>query len=168
MKTEKIIEGFRAWLETQEIEGVEISEGMGRDGDVTTVTFPIAEEEGYVSYDIIASLMDSGSVYFYIEYCDLPDADELELLRFINDLNKLSTLTVTAEEGRLCFSYTLSLDFITDPLLLSRAFFDIWDAVDELRDDITSAFGLSDSLAETDDTDDEDGDVTEDIAEEEE
>lgn len=143
MEINKIIEGFRVWLETQEINGVEINEGIGQGGDVTTVTFPIAEEDGYVSYDIIASLMEGGSLYFYIEYCDIPDVDELELLRFINDLNKLSALTVTAEDGRLCFGYTLPLDYITDPLLFSRAFFDIWDWVDELRDDIHEAFGLS-------------------------
>ncbi|MBO7292978.1 MAG: hypothetical protein J6V07_03485 [Clostridia bacterium] len=163
MKTKKIIEGFRAWLETREIDGVEINEGIGRDADVTTVTFPVAEEDGYISYDIIASLMDDGALYFYIEYCDLPDADELELLRFINDLNKLSSLTVTAEDGRLCFGYTLSLDYITDPLLFSRAFFDIWDAVDELRDDIHEAFGLSHC-----DTEDDAEDETEDDAEEDE
>ena len=161
MEISKIIEGFRAWLETQEIEGVEINEGVGRDGDVTTVTFPITEEDGYVSYDIIASLMEGGSLYFYIEYCDIPDVDELELLRFINDLNKLSALTVTAEDGRLCFGYTLPLDYITDPLLFSRAFFDIWDSVDEIRDDIHEALGLSEEAAEDDDTDDSDGCVEE-------
>lgn len=159
MDVNKIIEGFRDWLETQEIDGVEISEGLGRDGDVTTVTFPVFEGEEYISYDIIASLMDGGSLYFYIEYCDLPDADELELLRFINDLNKLSGLTVTAEEGRLCFGYTLPLDYIDDPALFSRAFFDIWDWVDELRDDVHEAFGLWEDTAEDDDTDDSDGDT---------
>lgn len=159
MDVKKIIEGFRDWLETQEIDGVEISEGLGRDGDVTTVTFPVSEGEEYISYDIIASLMDGGSLYFYIEYCDLPDADELELLRFINDLNKLSGLTVTAEEGRLCFGYTLPLDYIDDPALFSRAFFDIWDWVDELRDDVHEAFGLWEDAAEDDDTDDSDGDT---------
>ncbi|MBO7292307.1 MAG: hypothetical protein J6V07_00045 [Clostridia bacterium] len=167
METKKIIEGFRNWLKTQEIEGVEINEDVGRDGDVTTITFPVAEEEGYISYDIIASMIDGGALYFYIEYCDLPEADELELYRFINDLNKLSALTVTAEEGRLCFGYTIPLDYIDDPLLFSRAFFDIWDWVDELRDDIHEAFGLWEYATQSDDVEDLDDTDTEEYDEEE-
>lgn len=142
MELKELVADFRAWLDANEITDTEIEEGVGPDSDITTVTFPVIEEEGYLSYDIIASMMEGGSLYLYVEYCDIPDVDELELLRFVNDLNKASALSVTVEEGHLCFGYTLPLSLIADGEGLSQIFFLVWDLIDELRDEIRDAFGL--------------------------
>ena len=115
---------------------------MGDSGAMTAITFPINEDEGYLSYDIVATMSADEPIFFFIEYCDIPDVDELELYRYINDLNKISPLTVTAEEGSLCFSYSVLSDIICDAEALSRVFFYIWDAVDAIRDDINDAFGI--------------------------
>ena len=139
---ETLINEFRDWLQNAEITAVEIEENVGPDKDITTITFPVDEGEDYISYDIIASLMEDGPFYFYVEYCDVPDVDELELLRFVNDLNTASPLTFTVEDGALCFGYTIASDYVTDAALLARVFFDVWEAVDAVRDDIHEAFGL--------------------------
>lgn len=150
MELANLIEEFRGWLDEKEIDDVEIEENVGPDENITTITFPVDEGEEYVSYDIIASLTDESPVFFCGEYCDIPDVDELELLRFVNDLNRVSPLTLTVEDGSLCFSYSILPEFLADAELLAQAFFYIWDAIDEIRDDIRDAFGLSAAVEEED------------------
>ena len=77
-----------------------------------------------------------------MDYCDIPDVDELELYRYVNELNTVSPLTVTVEEGSLSFSYSIPLEVLPDAEALSRVFFYIWDAIDALREDIGDAFGI--------------------------
>ena len=153
MEIAGLIEEFRDWLAGQEIDDVEIEENVGPDKNITTITFPIDEGEEYVSYDIIASLAEESPMFFCGEYCDIPEVDELELLRFVNDLNRVSPLTLTVEDGCLCFSYSILPAYVTDAELLANVFFYIWDAIDDIRDDIRDAFGLVPSL------EDEDADV---------
>ena len=153
MELENIIAEFRAWLEEREILDVEINENVGPNENITAITFPIAEDEGYISYDIIATVEDGGILYLYVDYCDIPDVDELELYRFLNDINSASLLSATVDEGRLCFSYCIPTSYIDDVDRFAGAFFTVWDAMDELRDDIRDAFGL-DELLEEDDVED--------------
>lgn len=151
MELENIIAGFRAWLEEREILDVEISENVGPNENITAITFPIVEDEGYLSYDIIATVEDGGILYLYVDYCDIPDVDELELYRFLNDINTASLLSATVDEGRLCFSYCIPTSYIDDSDRFAGAFFTVWDAMDELRDDIRDAFGLDEILDEDED-----------------
>ena len=151
MEIANLMEEFRNWLESREIADVEIEENVGPDENITTITFPIDEGDEYVSYDIIASLGDEAPIFFCGDYCDVPDVDELELLRFVNDLNRISPLTLTVEDGSLCFSYSILPEFVTDAELLAQAFFYIWDAIDEIRDEIRDAFGLSPVIEDEDD-----------------
>lgn len=143
MEIKNLIEEFREWLAGQEIDDVEIEENVGPNENITSITFPVDDGEEYVSYDIIASLTDEAPLFFCGEYCDIPDVDELELLRFVNDLNRVSPLTLTVEDGSLCFSYSILPEYVTDAELLAHAFFYVWDSIDEIRDDIRDAFGLS-------------------------
>ena len=143
MSIEKIFEEFNAWLAERSIEGVEINENLGAAEDITAITFPIPEDDGYISYDIIATVEEDAPLYFYIDYCDVPDVDELELLRFVNRLNAESMLGIAVEDGHLCFSYTLPSRFIASGEDLALTFFDIWDAVDEMREAVRDAFGMT-------------------------
>ncbi len=142
MEISALIEAFRLWLESQEIEDVEIEEGVGPDEDITTVSFPVDEEEGYPAYDIVASLSADDSIYFCGEYCELPEADDEELLQFVNDLNVFSPITLTLEDGMLCFSYSVPAKLITDAEQLASVFFYIWDSIDTIRETIGAAFGF--------------------------
>lgn len=142
MEISALIADFRAWLEEQGIEDVEIEEGVGPDGDITTVSFPVDAEDGYPAYDIIASFAEDDGVYFCGEYCEIPEADEAEVLQFINDLNIFSPITLTLEDGMLCFSYSLPAKFVGDAEQLASAFFYIWDAIDTIREAVGSAFGF--------------------------
>ena len=148
MELESMIAEFREWLAERDIEDVVINENIGAEQNVTANTFPIAEDEGYLSYDIIATVDDGGILYLYVDYCDIPDVDELELFRFLNDLNTQSILTATVDENRLCFSYCLPTDYIDDVERFSGAFFTVWDAMDEIRDDIRDAFGFDEEIEE--------------------
>ena len=143
MSTEAILNGFNAWLDEREITGVEISENLGAAEDITAITCPIPSDEGYISYDIIATLEDGAPLYFYVDYCDIPEVDELELWQFVNRLNAESMLNVMVEDGHLCFGYTLPAKYIPDGAALALAFFDIWDAVDDLRDEVRDAFAIA-------------------------
>jgi hypothetical protein len=142
MEMNAMIAAFRLWLEEHEIQDVEIEDGVGSLGNMAAISFPITEDEGYLSYDIVATLSPDEPYFFFVEYCDIPDVDELELYRFLNDLNKVSPLTVTAEDGCLCFSYSVTPEILSDADALSRVFFYVWDAIDVLRDDIADAFGI--------------------------
>ncbi len=142
MEISRLIEEFRTWLEDQGIEDVEIEEGVGPENDITTVSFPVEEEDGYPAYDIIASLSEDDAIYFCGEYCEVPDVDEAELLQFVNDLNVFSPITLTLEDGMLCFSYSLPAKLIANAEQLASAFFYIWDAVDTMREAIGAAFGF--------------------------
>lgn len=153
MELENMIGEFRAWLDEREIGDVEISENVGPNENITAITFPISEDEGYLSYDIIATVEDGGILYLYVDYCDIPDVDELELYRFLNDINAASLLSATVDEGRLCFSYCIPTTYIDDVERFAGAFFTVWDAMDELRDDIRDAFGLDEILDEDFDED---------------
>ena len=148
MKIEKLMEAFGAWLVERDIKDVEIEENVGPEEKMTTITFPIDEGGEYVSYDIIASLAEDAPLFFCGEYCDIPDVDELELLRYVNDLNRLSPLTMTVEDGSLCFAYSLPLDLVNTAEDLANAFFFVWDSIDEIRDDVRDAFGLAPEIAE--------------------
>ena len=148
MELETMIPEFRAWLAERDINDVEIKENIGAEENMTAITFPIEEDEGYIPYDIIATVEDGGILYLYVDYCDIPDVDELELFRFINDINASSILSVTVDEGRLCFSYCIPTSYIDDVERFAGAFFTVWDAMDEVRDDIRDAFGLGEELEE--------------------
>ena len=74
--------------------------------------------------------------------------DELELFRFLNDINVASLLSATVDEGRLCFSYCIPTSYIDDVERFAGAFFTVWDAMDEIRDDIRDAFGLDELIEE--------------------
>lgn len=148
MSLENILNEFNSWLDEREITGVEISENLGAAEDITAITFPIPADDGYISYDIIATMEEDAPLYFYIDYCDVPEADELELLRFVNHLNANSSMNVTVEEGHLCFGYTLSARYVTSGEQLALAFFDIWDAIDDIRDEVRDAFGIAEELSE--------------------
>ena len=142
MEMEALISEFRDWLTDHEITDVEIEEHVGQHNNITMVTFPIDEGGAYVSYDIIASISEEDAVCFYVEYCDIPDVDELELLHFVNDLNVTSPLTFTVEDGMLCIGYTMDPFFIAEADQLAQAFFFVWESIDAVRDDIHEAFGL--------------------------
>ena len=146
MELETMIPTFRAWLEDRGIDDVEISENIGPDESMTAITFPIDEDEGYLSYDIIATVEDGGLMYLYVDYCDIPDVDELELYRFLNEINTSSILSATVDEGRLCFSYGIPTTYIEDVERFAGVFFTVWEAMDEVRDDIRDAFGLDEEL----------------------
>ena len=148
MDIKKILAEFKEWLAKQEITDVEIAENAGEDGDITTVFFPIPQDEGYLSYEICAAFKGEDPLYLMVDYCDIPDVDELELYRFLNEINATSLLTATVDEGSLVFSYSLPLCYINCGQDLVNAFFAVWDAVDALRDDISEAFGLADGEAE--------------------
>ncbi len=155
MEISALIEAFRLWLEAQEIEDVEIEEGVGPDNTITTISFPVDEEEGYPAYDIIASLSEDDSIYFCGEYCELPDADEDELLQFVNDLNVFSPITLTLEDGMLCFSYSVPVKLVADAEQLASIFFFIWDAIDSMRGAIGAAFGIGDEYADAEELEEE-------------
>ena len=142
MQMQNLIDSFRLWLREHEILDVEVEGGAGASEDVTVITFPINEEGGYPSYDILATLTADAPIFFFVDYCDIPDVDELELYRYVNELNTVSPLTVTVEEGSLSFSYSIPLEVLPDAEALSRVFFYIWDAIDALREDIGDAFGI--------------------------
>ena len=161
MELTNLIEEFRGWLEEKQIDDVEIEENVGPDEGITTITFPVDEEGEYVSYDIIASMNGESPIFFCGEYCDIPDVDELELFRFVNDLNRVSPLTLTVEDGYLCFSYSILPEFVADAERLAQVFFYIWDAIDDIRDDIRDAFGLSPVIEEKDGEDEEEEPPTE-------
>ena len=148
MELETMISEFRAWLAERDIADVEITENVGADENITAITFPIEEDEGYLSYDIIATVEDGGIMYLYVDYCDIPDVDELELFRFLNDINSASVLSATVDEGRLCFSYCIPTSYIDDVDRFAGTFFMVWEAMDELRDDIRDAFGLDELIEE--------------------
>ncbi len=154
MRKEELLQEFHTWLTEHEIEDVEIEDGVGPEEKFAAITFPI-DEEGELPYDIIATLSDGGQCYFCIEYCDIPEVDEGELYRFVNELNQLTFLTVTVEDGCLCFSYALSQDYLAGGELLVKAFFDIWDAVDVLSEEVCDAFGLFPAEAEEEAAEDE-------------
>ena len=84
-----------------------------------------------------------------VDYCDIPDVDELELYRFLNDINTATILTATVDEGALMLSYTIPLCYIKCGQDLVNAFFAVWDAIDAIRDDIKDAFGLPDVTEDT-------------------
>ena len=149
MQMQNLIDSFRLWLREHEILDVEVEGGAGASEDVTVITFPINEEDGYPSYDIVATLTADAPIFFFVDYCDIPDVDELELYRYVNELNTVSPLTVTVEEGSLSFSYSIPLEVLPDAEALSRVFFYIWDAIDALREDIGDAFGLSTASEDT-------------------
>lgn len=149
MQMQNLIDSFRLWLREHEILDVEVEGGAGASEDVTVITFPINEEGGYPSYDIVATLTADAPIFFFVDYCDIPDVDELELYRYVNELNTVSPLTVTVEEGSLSFSYSIPLEVLPDAEALSRVFFYIWDAIDALREDIGDAFGLSTASEDT-------------------
>lgn len=148
MELENMISQFRSWLAERDIDDVQISENSGEEQNITAITFPIAEDEGYLSYDIIATVEDGGILYLYVDYCDIPEVDELELFRFLNDINVASLLSATVDEGRLCFSYCIPTSYIDDVERFAGAFFTVWDAMDEIRDDIRDAFGLDELIEE--------------------
>ena len=148
MDIKKILAEFEEWLATQEITDVEIAENAGEEGDITTVFFPIPQDEGYLSYEICAAFKGEDPLYLMVDYCDIPDVDELELYRFLNEVNATSLLTATVDEGSLVFSYSLPLCYVNCGQDLVSAIFAVWDAVDALRDDISDAFGLDDGEAE--------------------
>lgn len=148
MELENMISQFRSWLAERDIDDVQISENIGEEQNITAITFPIAEDEGYLSYDIIATVEDGGILYLYVDYCDIPEVDELELFRFLNDINVASLLSATVDEGRLCFSYCIPTSYIDDVERFAGAFFTVWDAMDEIRDDIRDAFGLDELIEE--------------------
>ena len=149
MQMQNLIDSFRLWLREHEILDVEVEGGAGASEDVTVITFPINEEGGYPSYDILATLTADAPIFFFVDYCDIPDVDELELYRYVNELNTVSPLTVTVEDGSLSFSYSIPLEVLPDAEALSRVFFYIWDAIDALREDIGDAFGLSTASEDT-------------------
>lgn len=148
MDIKKILEEFREWLAKQEITDVEIAENAGEDGDITTVFLPIPQDEGYLSYEICAAFKGEDPLYLMVDYCDIPDVDELELYRFLNEINAASLLTATVDGGSLLLSYSIPLCYINGGQDLVNAFFAVWDAVDALRDDITDAFGLAEGEAD--------------------
>ena len=148
MELETLIPEFRAWLAERDIDDVEINENIGAEENITAITFPIDEDEGYLSYDIIATVEDGGIMYLYVDYCDIPDVDELELFRFLNEINISSILSATVDEGRLCFSYCLPTTYVDDVERFAGAFFTVWEAMDELRDDVRDAFGLDELIEE--------------------
>ncbi|MBR7094900.1 MAG: hypothetical protein IKC73_01645 [Clostridia bacterium] len=150
MELEKLLEEFGEWLAERDIDGVEVSDGLGATEDITALTFPIPSDEGYLPFDIIATFEDE-SAFFYVDYCDIPDVDELALYRFVNDLNKTCSLTVSIEDDRLCFGYSLPMDFLTDGTKLAAAFLLVLDAIDEIREDVREAFGME-SLADEDES----------------
>ncbi len=165
MELQKLLEEFGEWLTERDIDGVEVSDGLGAAENITAVTFPIPKDGGYRPFDIIATFEEENA-FFYVDYCDIPDVDELELYRFVNDLNKTSSLTVSIEDDRLCFGYSLPMVFLSDGEMLASAFLLVWDAIDEVREDIRVAFGmeLSDDEPEEDETlyGDEDEELPED------
>ena len=146
MSIESVLNEFNSWLAEREITGVEISENLGAAEDITAITFPIPSDEGYIPYDIIATLEEDTPLYFYVDYCDVPEVDEIELWQFVNRLNSESMLSVMVEDGHLCFGYTLPVRYISDGAALALAFFDIWDAVDEMRDEIRDAFAIDEEI----------------------
>ncbi len=142
MNFKECLDGLRAWFESRELFDVTFEEGLGQDGGITAITFPIEEEDGCVSYDMIATVEDGGDAFFYVDYCDIPEVDELELLRYVNGLNQHTPFTVAVEDGRLCFSYVLPFDLIASSESLAYTFFDLWDSIDEIKEDIHDAFGI--------------------------
>ncbi len=181
MEFEKLLEEFKAWLDEHEIEGVTFGENLGADESITAITFPVVGEDGFFPYDIVATCEPEGSIYFFVDYCDIPEVDELELYRFVNDLNRNSALTVMADDEHLCLAYSLPAEFLTSGEAFARAFVNVIDGVDELADEIQDAFGIGyaeeaeemdedeqlDEIEELDETAEEADEVTEEIAEEE-
>lgn len=160
MNFNEFLDGLRAWFESRELLDVTFEEGLGHDGSITAITFPVEEEDGCVSYDMIATVEEGGDAFFYVDYCDIPDVDELELLRYVNRLNQHTPFTVSVEDGRLCFSYVLPYDLFASPETLAYTFFDLWDGIDEIKEDIHDAFGIERTLL--------DEEAVEETAEEEE
>lgn len=153
MELENLISEFRVWLQERGIDDVQINENIGPEQSMTAITFPVEEDEGYLPYDIIATVEDGGILYLYVDYCDIPAVDELELYRFLNDINTSSILSATVDEGRLCFSYCLPTSYIDDVDRFAGAFFTVWDAMDEIRDDIRDAFSLNEVIQEDEEVD---------------
>ena len=145
MDIKQILAEFSEWLKKQEISDVEITENAGEDKDITTVFLPIPQDEGYLSYEICAAFKGEDPLYLMVDYCDIPEVDELELYRFLNEINAGSILSATLDERSLVFSYSIPLCYIKCGQDLVNAFFAVWDAVDAIRDDIKDAFGLADS-----------------------
>lgn len=148
--------GLRAWFESRELFDVTFEEGLGQEESITAITFPVEEEDGCVSYDIIATVEDGGDAFFYVDYCEIPEVDELELLRYVNGLNQHTPFTVAVEDGRLCFSYVLPFDLIASSESLAYTFFDIWDGIDEIKDDIHDAFGIERAILDEEEAEEED------------
>lgn len=180
MEFEKLLEEFKAWLAEHEIEGVSFNENLGADESITAITFPVVGEDGFFPYDIVATCEPDGSVYFFVDYCDIPEVDELELYRFINDLNRNSALTVMADDDHLCLAYSLPVEFLASGEAFARAFVNVIDGVDELADEIRDAFGIGydeedeelededvEELEELDAAADEEAEETEEATEEE-
>ncbi len=175
MNFNECLDGLRAWFESRELFDVGFEDGLGQEGSITAITFPVEEEDGCVSYDIIATVEDGGDAFFYVDYCEIPEVDELELLRYVNGLNQHTPFTVSVEDGRLCFSYVLPFDLIASSETMAYAFFDIWDGIDEIKEDIHDAFGIervtldgeeADEAAPLEEDEDYDGEEYEDEDEE--
>ncbi len=156
MNFNECLNGLRAWFESRELFDVSFEEGLGKDGGITAITFPVEEEDGCVSYDMIATVEDGGDAFFYVDYCDIPEVDELELLRYVNGLNQHTPFTVAVEDGRLCFSYVVPFDLITGSETLAYTFFDLWDSIDEIKEDIHDAFGIERAILDEEETEEED------------
>ena len=167
MNFNECLDALRAWFESRELFDVTFEEGLGQDESIVAITFPV-EEDGFLSYDIIATVEDGGDAFFFVDYCEIPEVDELELLRYVNGLNQHAPFTVSVEDGRLCFGYVLPYDLIESSDSLAYAFFDIWDGIDSLKEDIHDAFGITLSEEEVEDEEYEDeAEELEDYADEE-
>ena len=142
MEIKELLDAFAAWLEEREITDVEIQKKAGDDGDFSAIFFPVEEDPGYLPYEICAILREGAPLALYVDYCDIPDVDELELYRFLNELNEKTLLKATVDEGHLLLSYALPLEYITARESLADAFFAVWDAMDHIRDDVMDAFGI--------------------------
>ncbi len=155
MNFNECLDGLRAWFESRELFDVTFEEGLGQEGGITAITFPVEEEDGCVSYDMIATVEDGGDAFFYVDYCEIPEVDELELLRYVNGLNQHTPFTVAVEDGRLCFSYVLPFDLIASSETLAYTFFDLWDGIDEIKEDIHDAFGIERVILDEEETEEE-------------
>lgn len=149
MDTKKLAQELLAWFDERDIHDISAQENVGEQKNLTAFFFPVEEEGGYPSYEIIATIAEDVHPFFYVDYCDIPeDADADALFRYINELNTVSLFTVTAEDGRLCFSYYLPPEIVREGGDIARTFFDLWDAVDAIKDRIADAFGFRTEEAE--------------------
>ncbi len=157
MNEKTMAEQMQAWFAEHGITDVEIGTEEKEDGTLTVVTFPVEEEENYPDYDIIATAEEGGYLILYVDYCAIPDVDELELLRFLNDMNQKSMFNLTAEDGRLCFGYAVPMSLLRDGEQMAHVFFDFWDGVDAIKEEIIDAFGWTPEDELTEEDEDEEG-----------